>query len=357
MLLKKIGPTGAKIQGEESKSLAIITPTACSKAKEFGPCKFCALWTGGRVKLSATRIIRELRKILKDPKNRPPNTTRIELLSFGSLVDGIERETLNKMVELVSEKGYKEVVIEARPEHFTEERIVELKKIAGKTFVRFAFGLDSWDDHIRNDILGKHMAKKDIRKVLRLLRKHKVGAWLYVFMKPLGLDEKMAVADCLSTIRECSLEFPGLDTVFAIQPAYIAKGSVFHKKALEMHYMPPYLWSLIHMLEIIHSKKFIKEIGRTSLPKIFVGLNDEEFAGGNYVKNCPRCSHKIYKIIDEEYNRTRDLRVFEGIRCGCKKDWKKVYSGEKIETYDNTVAVWNIDHLEDVEDSSKKKKR
>lgn len=350
MLLEKIGPTGAKVGKKESKSLAIITPTPCSKAKAFGPCNFCALWKKGKSKLPAKIVIKELKEILKDPKNRPPNTERVELLSFGSLIDGIERKTLNKMVEIVASKGYREIVIEARPEHFTEERILELKKIAGESFLRFAFGLDSWDDYVRNDILGKHMAKKEIKKTLKTIKKLNVGAWLYVFMKPLGLDEHMAVSDCLSTIKNCSLEFKDVDIVFAIQPAYIAKGSEFHKRALKMHYMPPFLWSIVHLLEIVHSKKFINEIGRTTPPQIFVGLSDEQFSGGNYVKNCPKCSEKIYKLIDKDYNRSQDVKIFEEVKCECEEDWEDIYTGKKIENYDNTISTWNISHLENVDE-------
>lgn len=346
MILKTIGPTGALIQGKESRSLAVVTPTTCSKAREKGPCKFCSFHSRGLSPLPIAQILDEFKDIFREERNKPPHTGRVELISNGSLLDdGLPFEALLEILGMVRKNHYTEVVVEGRPEHLTKERLVALKEAAGNTFLRFAFGLESWNEYIRNTLLGKDISKEEVLRVMDLLRTHGVGAWLYTLLKPLSLNEKEAVKDCINTIRSCSLKFPDLDIVFALQPAFIAEGSEYARRAYAENYLPPFLWSIVEFLRRIHSPEFIRSIRRERVPQIFIGLSDEQLAHGNYVKNCPECSDQIYHLIDEEYNRTQDLHVFDRVACECEKDWREVFEERKIETYQNTTGAFNLEKL------------
>jgi len=297
--------------------------------------------------LSPDKLLAEFEVAFQDSKNVPPNTNRVELLSCGSLLDAnfIQFGHILKIVQMAAMRGYTEIVIETRPEYITSEIVSVLSGIAGASFLRFAMGIESWDDRVRNQIIGKAISKKEIFRVMTLFEEYGVGAWWYTFLKPLGLSEHDAVVDCVDTVRQCSLLFPNVDTVFALQPAFIAEGSDFYLKAYSANYLPPFLWSVIEFLKRVHSAEFIRQLNRKLPPKIFIGLSDENLSSSNYVKNCPDCSDRIYHLLDGDYNRTQDLRLFDGIDCSCKHDWDDIFSGRKIETYENSISCWNTDIL------------
>lgn len=346
MLIKKIGPTGANVRGLDSRSLAVVIPVHCEKARTKGPCNHCGFFKKSSDALAPDEVLRDFRNILEDPRNTPPFTTRIELLSYGSLLqDDFPLQVLLDVLHMVSEKKYLEVVVETRPEHVTSKKLSELKRAVGDVFVRIAFGLESWNDYVRNGLLNKGISQDEVLRVLGLLCSFNFGAWLYTFLKPLGLSEKESVLDCVATVRNCSLAFPDLDTVFALQPAFIAKGSVFSRSAFEKNYLPPFLWSIIEFLKIVHSEEFLKTIGKTVAPQIFIGLSDEQLAFGNYVKNCPECSDRIYRLLDEDYNRTQNAGIFDAVDCACKQVWGEIYAGRKQETYANSVSSWDLSSL------------
>lgn len=347
MVLKKIGPTGALVNGKESKSLALVTPVACGKTESGRPCKHCAFHRMGGKKPLLDELMHEFNAAFSDPQNVPPKTNRVELLSYGSLLDPeyLPLDFVLKIVALAARSGYTEIIVETRPEHITEEIVLQLVENAGNSLIRFAMGIESWDDRVRNSIIGKDISQEDIYRVMILFERYGAGAWWYTFLKPLGLTESEAVKDCVNTVRGGSLAFPDVDIVFALQPAFIAEGSDFHRKAYAANYLPPFLWSVIEFLKRVHSAEFIRQLNRKLPPKIFIGLNDESLSSNNYVKNCPDCSDRIYHLLDEDYNRTQNLGLFDGIDCACKSDWEDVFLGKKEETYDNSVSPWNMGAL------------
>ena len=53
--------------------------------------------------------------------------------------------------------------------------------------------------------------------------------------------------------------------------------------------------------------------------KIRVGISDEGLAGeGRVASGCERCDEKVRRAI-VEYNKTRDIEVFDGLDCECRK--------------------------------------
>ena len=92
--------------------------------------------------------------------------------------------------------GIRKVVIESRAEYVSEQRLVALRdKLRSDQILKLGLGVESMNDHIRNEVLNKSLSSDSIKRVIGLCGVTSVGFQPYVLVKPPGLTEAEAIDD------------------------------------------------------------------------------------------------------------------------------------------------------------------
>ena len=99
----------------------------------------------------------------------------------------------------------------------------------------------------------------------------------------------------------------------SINPMNIQKNTIVDRIFRNREYRPPWLWSLVEMIERTHHQIVDSDCRSIVHPT----------AGGRIrgAHNCKKCDAEVVAAI-ERYSVSRDLREFEGLDCECKKVWK-----------------------------------
>jgi len=194
--------------------------------------------------------------------------------------------------------------VESRPEFITENNIpILMKLLSGKT-LQIGIGLESRNDFVRNVLLRKGMSIAGFERAISIIRKNGAKSLVYVFLKPVGLDEQQAVEDAVQTIRYC-FEM-GVDEV-SLSCAFIQEGTPMHKEFLAGKYKPPRLWSIIEVLK-----------QTTGLGPVRVGTFEDDPPPIAVPRNCDWCTDRVNLALDR-YRQSFDLSVFNNLReCNCK---------------------------------------
>lgn len=293
--------------------LTIFLPgKGCEWAKKTGGCTMCAYWQpaqkiGKKFSEKDLLVLCKLSFLLSSYK-KPNNLT---IYNGGSFLNDkeISLESQYKIFEEISKQdSIKKVFIESRVEFIDPEKIIILKnKIKDKKLI-IGIGLESQDDKIRNEIIKKGLSKRDYEKAIKTLKKIGVKSLTYVFLKPLGLSEKEAIKEAIETIKYAL--GVGTDEV-ALEIAYIQENTLMCQFFKEKRYRPPWLWSVIEIIKKTYN-----------LGPIHIGGFEDEPPPVTLPTNCPICSEKIKKIL-QEYRETNNLDLFANIKCECYKNWKE----------------------------------
>jgi radical SAM enzyme (TIGR01210 family) len=200
--------------------------------------------------------------------------------------------------------GVKEVFIESRCEYLEEGRIKEIAKILGKGRLVMGIGLESQDDHIRNDIIKKGLLKKFFEEKIKMLKSLGVTSSAYVFLKPPGLSEKEALEETLATIVYALSV--GVDRV-NISSAFVQAKTETAAAYKRGEYRPPKLWTVLKIIDRIKEEGWPVSIGgfKDWPPPLAIPAN------------CGKCSGLIYEAI-EEFRQTGILGAIP--ICSCKDE-------------------------------------
>lgn len=199
------------------------------------------------------------------------------------------------------------MLIETRCEYITMEKVaVATRMLSGKRLI-VAIGFESQDDHIRNKLVKKGLSKQLFEEKVSLLKRYGASVAAYVFLKPVGLREKEAIDDAISTI-EYALSV-GVN-VIELSCAFIQHGTGMADLYENAKFRPPYLWSVLKIIDKINENNWPVNIG---------GFTDEPPPIA-IPANCENCSGQIYDAI-EQFRQTRVLGKITD--CHCFKEWEK----------------------------------
>jgi len=192
--------------------------------------------------------------------------------------------------------------IENRCEYIQREKIINAMNILGGKRLSIGIGLESQDDYVRNHIIGKGLSRRSFEEKVKLIKKFGAEVVVYIFLKPIGLSEKEALEETLSSIRYVmSL---GVQEIH-LSCAFVQENT---KMAVEFHngnFKPPTLWSILEIIEQVKKNRW----------PVLIGDFTDEPPPIAIPENCPECSPIIHQAI-EQYRRTRILGKIP--ECGCK---------------------------------------
>ncbi len=214
-----------------------------------------------------------------------------------------------KIIQCVVEKykSIKNILVESRPEFITPENISDIKfALNDNCKLSIGIGLECKSDYIRKNYINKGFKRRDYEKAVNLLKSEGIGVLTYIFLKPIMLTERQAIDEAIESIEyafSC-----GTDSV-ALESAFIQKGTIMHQLYKEKKYKPPWLWSILTVVE--KGAKY---------GPIHIGSFHDNPEPIKVPANCPQCNDKVMRAISH-YNKYHDLSAFSLLNCLCKKQW------------------------------------
>ncbi|MFX0037718.1 MAG: archaeosine biosynthesis radical SAM protein RaSEA [Promethearchaeota archaeon] len=310
-----------RLKSEIGREFTIILRSkGCSWAlSRQGGCSMCGYYLDATTKyVSPSQLINQfdyayndkINEIIEDSYNYT-----IKIFNSGSFLDEneISEEVRNHIYQKISEvEKFKEIVIESRLEYITSKKLEEIRDNFNKKYLEIAIGLESVDDHIRNNFINKGVLLKDFESVLNECKEFDIGVKVYLLFKPLFLNEQAAIDDCFYSIKK--LISLGVNSI-SINPTNIQKGTLAEYLWFQNRYRPPWYYSLFKCIK--------KAISQEDLKRVRL-LSDPSGAGTKRgIHNCLKkeCENSAKERL-EKFVLSQNLNAIEEnpYECDC---WKK----------------------------------
>jgi len=304
-----LSPKYSLSENKEITRWTLMLPGAgCAYSKTSGGCTMCGFgnstnkYTHGHLFWSiifeSMYLLAEKQTILAKPKE-------LFVYNGGSFWNDEEiplkfQDYLCK--QIANSYSINRLFIENRCEYIREDKIEKSLRILNGKRLSIGIGLESQDDYVRNQLIKKGLSKKLFEDKVKIIKDFGVESVVYIFLKPLGLSEKDALAEVLNSIKYAlSLNV----TEINLSCAFIQKNTKMVDEFYNGNFKPPTLWTILEIIE---------EIRKNNWPVLIGGFTDEPPPIA-IPENCPECSPFIYQAI-EQYRQTRVLGKIPN--CACK---------------------------------------
>ncbi len=199
------------------------------------------------------------------------------------------------------------LVIEAQAQMCTPEKITWVAEHHPGCTV--AIGLEAYDDAVLRFHVNKGFSTKQWHRSIDMLRENGLRVKTYLLFKPPFMSE----GDALELTSKWVSEVAPLSDDVSVNPMNIQRGTIVDRLYRNREYRPPWLWSLVEMLERTHDD--IAESGA----RIIV----HPTAGGRPrgAHNCGSCDADVVAAI-ERYSVSADIREFADLDCQCRGVWR-----------------------------------
>jgi len=181
---------------------------AVSVVLEYGKCSWGACYFCGWGKRDAGTRLEDLRrKYLRVLDKYAGRAETVKTFSSGSMLDPQQfpLDFTRWLVEEAAARGYREIVIEAKPEHVTREALEAVR--APGIRVTVALGLEVADDYVLQRLLKKGNTVEDYVRAARLLGEEGFGLRTYVLVN--GHPELYKRPDWQEELLEKTLRLAG----------------------------------------------------------------------------------------------------------------------------------------------------
>ncbi len=280
------------LDGERVKAFVVILRTSgCSWYRSTGGCSMCG-YNEESETTSGEDLIFQFTKALEGYDDERV----IKVYTSGSFLDPAE-VPLDARDRILSEARDRaeRIVFESRPEY--------VKNIDGDaTGLEVAIGLETADDDLRENCIGKGFSFEDFTHAASTARDRGATVRTYLLMKPPGLTERGALEDVRASIEATS----SLSDVISINPMNIQRRTKVERLWQKGRYSPPWLWSLVEALGTEIDAKVV------SHP-----------SGGGKARgahNCGECDDAVLGAIRRFSLDGQRHRL--DISCGCIDLWK-----------------------------------
>lgn len=206
--------------------------------------------------------------------------------------------------------------MECRADYVSEDAMAEfirnIRDENGDGGLIVAIGLETSSDYIREKCIDKGVTFADYIHAVQSIRNSGGRVKTYLLHKPPYLTEREAYDDMVSSIADI---IPHTDLI-SMNPCTVQKQTIVQQLWKKGSYRPPYLWSVVRILE-----------------QAPVHITCDPIGGG-YQRgphNCGTCDRLILSAI-RDYNLSGDkelLRSVLEIECSCKEEWEFVMENEK----------------------------
>jgi radical SAM enzyme (TIGR01210 family) len=323
---------------KKTKALVVVLRTAgCSWAKNelrnvkndqqrdsgniIGGCTMCGYFNDcirADQKITDDDLIFQFNNAVREQKEKKFNFVKI--FTSGSFLDNseISQVVRTKIIDKINELSISEFLFETRPEFVTADVLTGIRNdFSGNIYC--AIGLESCNDIVRKYSINKGFTFSDYTKAVELCRNHEISIKTYLLLKPPFLSERDACTDILDSIQ--ILKDRNLTDCISINPVNVQKFTLIEYLFERHEYRPPWLWSVLDILqkgsEIVDGSK--------------INLQSYPTAGGKIrgAHNCLECDPKILGAI-RSYSLENNPRYLENMTCKCRARWQDVINIENI---------------------------
>ncbi len=297
-----------RIGKEQVEAGVIILGTSGCSHFHAGGCSMCGYNLDPRAGVTSADIGAQFAKAV----DQLGEVKFLKVYTSGSFLDDHEvpGECADEVLRYCADHGSR-LLFETRPEFVTEARLDHLFKMHDK--LEIALGLESSNDAVLKYSINKGFSKDDYERAADLIRGRGAGLRTYVLLKPPYLTEAEAVADAVSTMRFAS-KFGG---TISLNPVSVHKGTIVEKMWKTWSYRPPWLWSVLEVLNAT------RDLGARIIC--------DPTGGGKHrgAHNCGECDGGILDSV-RAYSLSQDPSRLGWPDCGCRGQWQSIMEIEQF---------------------------
>jgi archaeosine synthase beta-subunit len=301
----------AHIDGHATQRLMVVLRTGgCEYARRAdGGCTVCGFLDNAVDGISETAIQYQLDTLLS--RVDLAGVGEFDLLTLGSFLNdrevspSLRASLLHRVAKLPS---IQRVSFESRAEYITLDNLRACKAALGDKAGELGIGLESADDHIRNEIIRKGLEKEAFVDVVRKVGQAGLRLLVYLLIKPPSLTEQQAIDDAVASARyvfRVAGEH-GVKARVAFEPVFICPNTQLDELFTKSEYRLVNLWSVVDVIQRVHM-----------LGPIFVGLSDENLSMDRMPGSCDKCYQRIIEAV-EGFNGSQDIRAIAALDCDCR---------------------------------------
>lgn len=305
--------------------IVFLRSTGCEWVEKTGGCTMCGFYcaTSRGREVSAKEYVAQFEYVMDavDLGDYPV----VSIYNDGNIFN--EREMPVAAIEKICSyidgyKNIKKVVVESRIDYSPDGRVEKMKKALNGRQLEVAFGFESADPQVMNLCINKGFSAHNFDLFHSRMQGMGVQTKPLLLVKPPFLTEAEAVRDVLQTVSYCVSR--GIDYV-DLEVTTVEKNTVVHELWKNNLYRPPWLWSLIDLLQ--QSKERFGDRAH-----VYVSPWTYSVESLDWARNCGECDAEFVKAI-ERYNCHFDTAEFEGLDCSCRDDgWKEAVAAEDPRT-------------------------
>ena len=273
-------------------------------------CTFCGYFNDVRDDVTGDNLTAQW-EAAKAQTNDFEGCDMVKVYTSGTFFADVENppEWQEMVLKETHERGL-HLIVEAQANLCDEEKIAWVaERHPGCTV---AIGLEAFDDEVLKFHCNKGFRTKGWVSAVENLRKHGLRVKTYLLFKPPFMSEGDALYHTAKWIRDVA----ELSDEISVNPMNIQKRTIVDRIHRAREYRPPWLWSLLGMIEDVHAD--INPAGGESLTRLIV----HPTAAGNTrgAHNCGKCDREVAAAI-ERYSVSNSLKEFTGLDCDCRRIW------------------------------------
>jgi len=313
------------LDGQPIRRLIIfLRSTGCEWVEKTGGCTMCGFYcaTSRGREVSADEYIAQFEYVMDtvDLGDYPI----VSIYNDGNIFN--EREmpvaAIEKICSYINEyKNIKKVVVESRIDYSPDEHVARMKKALNGRQLEVAFGFESANPQVMNLCINKGFSANNFEVFHSRMQGMGVLTKPLLLVKPPFLTEGEAIDDILQTISYCVSH--GIDYV-DLEVTTVEKNTVVHELWKNGLYRPPWLWTLVDLLQQCRER-----FGDRA--HVYVSPWNYSVESLDWARNCGKCDAEITDAI-QRYNARFDTAEFDGLDCSCREEWREAVTAQDART-------------------------
>ena len=309
--------------GEPCTAVTVILRTKGCHWWWSSGCTFCGYFNDTRDDVTSEDLHAQWNEA-KRKYNDFDGHAMVKVYTSGSLLE--DREIPVDFQETVLTDCHslgKELIVESRTEQLSDKKLAWATKINPSFTV--AIGLEAYDDEVLRFHVNKGFSVASWDRAVERLEKYNLRIKTYLMFKPPFMSEADALDHCVKWIESVAEKSDEI----SINPMNIQRGTVIDRLHRHQEYRPPWLWSLVELIQkshhIVHPKGGVNG-DEDQISRLII----HPTAGGKIrgSHNCGECDPEVVAAI-ERYAVSGSLEEFTGIDCDCKSLWRKELENDR----------------------------
>ena len=276
----------------------IFRTRGCYWAHASG-CSMCGYVNDTAVDVSEADLRHQLDSVLSRHRDQP----MVKVYTSGNFFDDHELGPASRraVLEGLGDRCDK-VIVETLSHMIRREQVEEA--VTSVDRLEVAFGLESTNDRVLRYGVNKMWGLKEHGRAAAIVRGAGATVKTYLLLKPPFLTEREAIEDAVRSGHDAD---PHSDTI-SFNPVNVQKNTLVDHLFRRRQYRPPWLWSVVQVLERTRDLK--------------AHVKSHPTAGGmrRGAHNCGSCDRRVIDAIEEFSLGLR--KDFGDLDCACRNEWR-----------------------------------